>query len=564
PMSRKRLVWDLLALIILSAEVVLFPLTAFEQLEAIMTTATFFITFDWISAVYWLMDMPLQLFCGFNTFEGKVERRFSRTSMRYLRSWFLLDVIIVSIDWISLIGFYDSQFTEALRVGKTVRGIRIIRGVRILRLAKLAPFFQHIIDSVHSDISLLLLKFWIIIVIAFCLNHFIGCGWYLIGSVTAQDGNESWVVQAGLAERGAGYQYVTALHWSLSNFAIATTRIHAVNEYEHWFGVVVLLVGLVCFASCLAAIGRLVTRYQQQESGAIYNEKTLRSFLGDRSISPVMSQRVWQFLRGKRRNRARLSEQDVVLLKDLPKVLRVELRKDMYMPLLSHHPLFQGLQLSDPHIIAKMCDRGLNFRTALPLEDIFSRAEKSTYMYYIISGNQLYHIVRPNRRANTGAVSVSPGEWVGEGALWFENWAHFGWLRAKTASELLLVNVDTFQQVAMKSPSPYLGSTIYKQAWVKRIKEDVKHGEDGANLSRRISRSRKEARSCHQRLVLKLLQPHHLLRLSGRGLVLSLTRSAEVLRQKWTRPTAPAFGRSMQKHISGVCCSRLEIRGKQH
>eukprot|EP00913_Durusdinium_trenchii_P009795 g9199.t1 len=153
-----------------------------------------------------------------------------------------------------------------------------------------------------------------------------------------------------------------------------------------------------------------------------------------------------------------------------------------------------------------MCDRGLNFRTALPLEDIFSRAEKSTYMYYIISGNQLYHIVRPNRRANTGAVSVSPGEWVGEGALWFENWAHFGWLRAKTASELLLVN-----------------------AWVKRIKEDVKHGEDGANLSRRISRSRKEARSCHQRLVLKLLQPHHLLRLSGRGLVLSLTRSAEAL-----------------------------------
>eukprot|EP00434_Breviolum_minutum_P042074 symbB.v1.2.037432.t1/scaffold5527.1/size26149/1 len=37
----------------------------------------------------------------------------------------------------------------------------------------------------------------------------------------------------------------------------------------------------------------------------------------------------------------------------------------------------------------------------------------------------------------------------------------------------------------MKSPSPYLGSAIYKQAWVKRVKEDVRRNEDGvARLNR--------------------------------------------------------------------------------
>jgi len=151
----------------------------------------------------------------------------------------------------------------------------------------------------------------------------------------------------------------------------------------------------------------------------------------------------------------------------------------MYVPLLLHHPLFAGLELADPHVMAKICDRGLDFRSVPPLEDVFARAEKASYMYYVISGSLLYHIVRPHRRANTGVVEVVKGEWVGEGALWFENWVHFGWLRAKTACELLLVRLDVFQAVAMKSPSPYLGSAIYKQAWVKRVKEDVRRNEDG-------------------------------------------------------------------------------------
>eukprot|EP00435_Cladocopium_sp_Y103_P003869 s420_g1.t1 len=328
PMSRKRLVWDTLALVILSMEVILFPLSAFEQIEAKMTSEEFFIVMDWISAVYWLMDMPLQFFVGFNTYEGKVERRFSRTAMRYVKSWFLLDVLIVTLDWVSLVGFYepwpsqDGEFLEALRIGKTVRGIRIIRGVRILRLAKLGPFIQHIFDSVHSDLMLLCLKLLCIVVMALSLNHFIGCTWYLIGTATAADGMESWTTISGVAERNAGYQYVTALHWSLSNFAIATTRIHAVNEWEHWFGVLVLLVGFVCFASGLSAIARIVSRYYSQENSTIHAEKALRTFLGDRSISPKMSQRVWSFLRGQKRNRQRLCEHDVVLLKDLPKAPR--------------------------------------------------------------------------------------------------------------------------------------------------------------------------------------------------------------------------------------------------
>ncbi|CAE7500136.1 unnamed protein product [Symbiodinium pilosum] len=480
PMSRRRMVWDSIALIILAVEVISFPLGAFEQIEALMSSEPAFIVMDWISACYWLLDMPIQFFAGFNTVDGKIEKRFDRTALRYLKSWFCLDLLIVSLDWASLVGHYNAEFLEALRVGKTVRGIRIVRGVRILRLAKVAPMLQNIADSLYGDLNVLIFKIGSIVGSVVCVNHFIACFWYWLGSFTGEGGLPSWTTDVQASTESAGYQYVASFHWSLSNFATATTRINAVNMWEHFFAIFVLFAGLVSFASSLSAITSAVTDYRALEVDTLQNEKKLRAFFGDRGISPAMSSRIWEFVRSRRRSRPKLTEANVKLLIGLPKILRIELRKDVFLPHLQTHPLFQGLELADPHVISRLCDRGIEFRGAPPMEDVFNRAEKAAHVYYVIGGHLQYYFQRPQaRRAISGAIDVNAGEWISEGALWFDNWVHFGWLRAKTQSEFLLVNVEVFQMVALKSPSPYLGSTIYKQAWVKQIKDDVRSQEDG-------------------------------------------------------------------------------------
>lgn len=480
PMSRRRMVWDTLALIILAIEVIAFPLSAFEAIEVLMTSEPTFIVMDWISACFWLTDMPLQLFAGYNTIEGKIEKRFSYTALRYLKSWFCLDLLIVSLDWASLVGHYDAEFLEALRVGKTVRGIRIVRGVRILRLAKVAPMLQNVADSLYGDLNVLIFKISNIVLSVVCVNHFIACFWYWLGSFTGEGGQPSWTTDVQAGAESAGFQYVAAFHWSLSNFATATTRINAINMWEHIYAIFVLFAGLVSFASSVSAITSAVTDYRSVEVDTLQNEKKLRSFFGDRAISPAMSSRIWEFVRSRRRTRPKLTESNVILLTGLPKILRIELRKDMFIPHLQAHPLFQGLELADPHVISRLCDRGLEFRGVPPMEDVFNRAEKAAHVYYCISGQLQYYFQRPQaRRSVSGAIDVHAGEWIAEGALWFDNWVHFGWLRAKTPSEFVLLNVEVFQMVALKSPSPYLGSTIYKQAWVKQLKDDVRAQEEG-------------------------------------------------------------------------------------
>ncbi|CAE7939852.1 AKT1 [Symbiodinium sp. KB8] len=426
PMSRRRMVWDTLALIILAIEVIAFPLSAFEAIEVLMTSEPTFIVMDWISACFWLTDMPLQLFAGYNTIEGKIEKRFSYTALRYLKSWFCLDLLIVSLDWASLVGHYDAEFLEALRVGKTVRGIRIVRGVRILRLAKVAPMLQNVADSLYGDLNVLIFKISNIVLSVVCVNHFIACFWYWLGSFTGEGGQPSWTTDVQAGAESAGFQYVAAFHWSLSNFATATTRINAINMWEHIYAIFVLFAGLVSFASSVSAITSAVTDYRSVEVDTLQNEKKLRSFFGDRAISPAMSSRIWEFVRSRRRTRPKLTESNVILLTGLPKILRIELRKDMFIPHLQAHPLFQGLELADPHVISRLCDRGLEFRGVPPMEDVFNRAEKAAHVYYCISGQLQYYFQRPQaRRSVSGAIDVHAGEWIAEGALWFEPRMHF-------------------------------------------------------------------------------------------------------------------------------------------
>jgi len=196
-----------------------------------------------------------------------------------------------------------------------------------------------------------------------------------------------------------------------------------------------------------------------------------------------MSNRIWEFLRHKQKTKFCLKEEEVVVLDQLPKSMRNELRRDMFWPIARMHPMFAGLEATDPHIVSRLCDRSISFASIPSMEDVFARGEAAEYMFFVISGHLEYFLRRSISRRGTSSstpgLAVPAGEWVSEGALWFENWKHFGWLRAKVNCELLAVNAQSFRRVALVSPSPYSGSVIYKEALTKRVKEDVLKQEDG-------------------------------------------------------------------------------------
>eukprot|EP00434_Breviolum_minutum_P033062 symbB.v1.2.029250.t1/scaffold3178.1/size61925/5 len=51
---------------------------------------------SWITSIYWLLDIPASFLVGYAILEeGTVEMRITKIARKYLRTWFIFDLIIV-------------------------------------------------------------------------------------------------------------------------------------------------------------------------------------------------------------------------------------------------------------------------------------------------------------------------------------------------------------------------------------------------------------------------------------------------------------------------------------
>ena len=102
----------------------------------------------WFVLIFWTVDIPLTFVTG--TFRnGEVCMCMRKIAHGYLRTWLLLDVTLVSSDWLVVI--WQENTWGALSMARTMRILRIMRALRLLRLAKLQKIIELIVDNIASE-----------------------------------------------------------------------------------------------------------------------------------------------------------------------------------------------------------------------------------------------------------------------------------------------------------------------------------------------------------------------------------------------------------------------------
>merc|ERR1719491_841687 len=96
------------------------------------------------------MDVVASCSTGYMRTDGAVEMRPLLIWKRYMRTWFLLDLALIGIDWIEMYQSLDSTVDFA-RFGKASRGFRILRLLRLLRLIRFGQLVQIIDERIRSD-----------------------------------------------------------------------------------------------------------------------------------------------------------------------------------------------------------------------------------------------------------------------------------------------------------------------------------------------------------------------------------------------------------------------------
>lgn len=437
PGHRKRLLWDLLGMLVLFYDAVTIPFhVAFEPETALSDHI-----FNWSILLFWTCDVLLSCMTGYYV-QGSLVTRPRAVILHYAKTWMLPDLSIVGLDWVTIIMNLHSETQNkenASKLVRTLKVIRIIRFLRLLRLLKLRRILQEFHEHINSESASIMMSLCTLVVFLLVINHFFACLWYAVGSSE----EVSWVTVHDMVDRSILERYLTSLHWALTNIASAM-EVRPYNATERLVAVIVLVIGVLMSSAFLSMVtGSMLQLW------TLWNEERrqfwlLRRYLRDASISYSLAMRVERYLDYIwRKEQKDVQEQQVQLLARLSEPLRNELKHESFAPHLSQHALFFAL-CERTKVFLKACTA-----CALAPGDLhFSCGEEADNMTFITDGTLQY--MRGSETEldfeeedGSQVEEVVEGEWVSEAALWVR-WAHLGDIAAQTVCQIIMIEAKKF------------------------------------------------------------------------------------------------------------------------
>jgi len=424
------------------------------------------------TTIFWTSDIVLTFFSGFHV-GGIVEMRMRKIAMNYIRHWFFLDGFIVFTDWILVLlqsGFAD--VVGIVRISKTLRLSRIFRLFRLLRVIKLPSLSEDISGSVQSETLLTVLGVVRSMAIIAVINHFIACGWYAIGNYMSP----SWVDTLDKEDRDTGYRYVTALHWSLTQFTPASMEVVPRNSAERLFAIVVLFSALITFSTFISSITTAMTTLRRLNFERSKQRDSIRRYVSENRVSLELSNRITAFLRTHNfLAKRRVHESDIQVFKVLPEPLRVQLHWEVYTPRITPHPFFHHFDSVDAHGFLEICHLAMSEEHVGTCQELFTLGSTGTKMHFVQSGVLEYY----HGKIDMHPFEVTEGQWVCEATLWIR-WEHRGRLSAVTPSEFVSMDAGRFRAVVTRRPHMRGACREYAvnfmhvaQSWGQEVPPDI-------------------------------------------------------------------------------------------
>mmetsp|Transcript_68994 Transcript_68994/g.128867 ORF Transcript_68994/g.128867 Transcript_68994/m.128867 type:complete len:852 (-) Transcript_68994:196-2751(-) len=475
PNSRHRLAWDVMGIIILVYDLMATPLEIAFTLPD--TPALQVISMTVLS--YWTFDIPMSFLVGYHGPDGRLIMSFHRIARKYLTTWFMLDIFLVSIDWLFTLPKTGVDL-GGVSFGLTFRVLRVVRVLRLLRLGKLRPLLFKFQDHISSEYVATIVSISKYITFIIAVNHFIACGWHWLAKGFEDDeGTWTWLKEAGITDKSIVLRYATALHWSLTQFTPASMEVVPENIYERWYSVLVLLFALCVFGSFVSSVTAAMTSLRKMTTWFDTQVWLLRKYFRERGISRTLSGRIQRYVTLRvEAQRARVQESSCELLKLITPALHNELRSELCTPHLCEHFLFDVINQRSEGLIRSLCLSAFTQVRLSRSDVIFNLGHKAQTMHFITFGVVSYRPAWEDGRS----TRLTNGQWCCEPSLWMV-WQHVGRAHAVVESELLDLSAGKFRDVVMEHPSQVKFVRSYGASFVRQLQAIHDKGGDISDLS---------------------------------------------------------------------------------
>jgi len=374
------------------------------------------------------------------------------------------------LDWVLV--FMDDNHAQLLgstRSAKSFRMIRVLRVLRLLRLLKIASMSSEFEAYVRSEVLLLAFGIARLLAVVVLVNHWIACAWYAIGSrVSAAN---SWPLAMERRDPfasvlGVDYRYLTALHWSVTQFTPASMEIVPTNKFERCFSICVIIFALVVFSSVVSSITTATSCIRSINEKRRSQEELLRRYITENRVSFAVGALIYSYIRHKAVRR-RVHASEVAALAFLPNILQMQLHTEVYAPSLLQHPWFACVDAIDNRTIVEVCHKAMGDLSFTAGNQLFNYGGTCRQMYVVVTGTFDYYYKEDDdfNKVRTGRVS--------EPVLWVK-WIHRGRLVAVVDSEVMVLGVDAFQNIIQSTQRMLHCGRVFAQQLVDYLSDQLR------------------------------------------------------------------------------------------
>ncbi|CAJ1352846.1 unnamed protein product [Effrenium voratum] len=184
--------------------------------------------------------------------------------MNYSKGWFLFDLAVVGIDWVSWIpnalGDGGEGFLKSLRSARYLRALRSARLLRLAKTSKLNVMLENYVIAMGRQ--WLILAFNVMKMLGWIglTAHLLACTWFGVGMLVSQS-RESWVDLAMVSSSEGHVQYIHALAWIIQPPSPPEMGVLGVNSFaERCVSILLVIVTVLVIGSALSILTGTVRR----------------------------------------------------------------------------------------------------------------------------------------------------------------------------------------------------------------------------------------------------------------------------------------------------------------
>jgi hypothetical protein len=350
-------------------------------------------------------------------------------------------------------------------LAKLLRSSRIVRLFRLLRAAKLKRLIRKLVDWIETEEVFLMFSVLMVLAALVFSNHLIAAVWYFVGDVMAAD-TANWIDEFSIQSKPVFYQYTVALGFSISNFGLGSSPIHAQNGIEGLFSVALVVLGMLTFTIVLGMITTWMVQLQSSKDDTSKQLWQLRRFFRENSVGRSLSFKILRYLEYKVDTSVKkVPETKLEVLNLLSESLRIEFRYSISYSAIRAHALFEQAERREPAFIYKMATTCFSLKAWAKDDAIF----KSRTMF------QTMHVISVGRLSYTKkdeTVLVQRGDWFSEQNLWVEGWLSRGGLVALDDCQIVTLKADAIQEAVQENECLWAIMTSYALKFFEWLMED--------------------------------------------------------------------------------------------